>query len=314
MTRRAPTVRGRARPPRPRRTRLTAGGVGPSIAAQRHPAVPPSGRAGRCPRGNVMPLIPPALTGVVATAIDVLRHVPFGPRLITSTFVGLLANATEPRPRPLTLAGGLHHLGQPHRPLLHRAAPPAGAARPAAAVRGGGARALPAAPRPGGAVGRHQRDVPALRPVVHRQLPAHRPQRLAEEHLDAGDRLLPDLRALGGEDPHAPLDGGRPAQVAAARRAGVPAVPVRADGQRRARGEAGVQGSARRGVPARRPAGRRVRAAEGPVLRRRTGARQLHHRQHRARRPDAAGAQPDRRAAGAGVRAAAGSSPRGTAA
>jgi prostaglandin-endoperoxide synthase 2 len=51
-----------------------------------------------------MPLIPPALTGAVATAIDVLRHVPLGPRLITSTFVGILANATEPRPRPLTLA------------------------------------------------------------------------------------------------------------------------------------------------------------------------------------------------------------------
>src|SRR5687768_5447719 len=51
-----------------------------------------------------MPLIPPALNGAVATAIDVLRHVPFGPRLVTSIFVSLLANATEPRPRPLTLA------------------------------------------------------------------------------------------------------------------------------------------------------------------------------------------------------------------
>ena len=51
-----------------------------------------------------MPLIPPALNGAVATSIDVLRHVPFGPRLVTSIFVSLLANATEPRPRPLTLA------------------------------------------------------------------------------------------------------------------------------------------------------------------------------------------------------------------
>jgi prostaglandin-endoperoxide synthase 2 len=51
-----------------------------------------------------MPLIPPALNGAVAVATDVLRHVPFGPRLVTSAFVSLLANATEPRPRPLTLA------------------------------------------------------------------------------------------------------------------------------------------------------------------------------------------------------------------
>ena len=51
-----------------------------------------------------MPLIPPALNGVVATALDVLRYVPFGSRLVTSTFVAVLANATEPRPRPLTLA------------------------------------------------------------------------------------------------------------------------------------------------------------------------------------------------------------------
>ena len=52
-----------------------------------------------------MPLIPPAINGAVGTTIDVLRRVPFGPRLVTSTFVALLANATEPRPRPLTLAG-----------------------------------------------------------------------------------------------------------------------------------------------------------------------------------------------------------------
>jgi prostaglandin-endoperoxide synthase 2 len=52
-----------------------------------------------------MPLIPPALNGVVAVAIDVLRHVPGGPRLVTSAFVSLLANATPPRPRPLTMWG-----------------------------------------------------------------------------------------------------------------------------------------------------------------------------------------------------------------
>jgi prostaglandin-endoperoxide synthase 2 len=34
----------------------------------------------------------------------VLKHVPFGPRLVTSAFVSLLANATPPRPRPFTLA------------------------------------------------------------------------------------------------------------------------------------------------------------------------------------------------------------------
>jgi prostaglandin-endoperoxide synthase 2 len=52
-----------------------------------------------------MPLIPPALNDAAGVAIDVLRRVPFGPRLVTSTFVSLLANATEPRPRPLTMAG-----------------------------------------------------------------------------------------------------------------------------------------------------------------------------------------------------------------
>jgi prostaglandin-endoperoxide synthase 2 len=52
-----------------------------------------------------MPLIPPALNGTVALATDVLRRLPGGPRLVTSAFVSLLANATEPRPRPLTLAG-----------------------------------------------------------------------------------------------------------------------------------------------------------------------------------------------------------------
>jgi len=52
-----------------------------------------------------MPLIPTALQKPLGVTVDVLRHVPFGPRLLTSGFVALLANATEPRPRPLTLAG-----------------------------------------------------------------------------------------------------------------------------------------------------------------------------------------------------------------
>ena len=51
-----------------------------------------------------MPLIPPALNRPVAIATDLLRHVPFGPRLVTSAFVSLLANGTPPRPRPFTLA------------------------------------------------------------------------------------------------------------------------------------------------------------------------------------------------------------------
>jgi prostaglandin-endoperoxide synthase 2 len=57
------------------------------------------------PEGDPMPLIPPALHRPVAVAVDVLRHLPFGPRLVTSGFVALLANSTAPRPRPLTLAG-----------------------------------------------------------------------------------------------------------------------------------------------------------------------------------------------------------------
>jgi prostaglandin-endoperoxide synthase 2 len=52
-----------------------------------------------------MPLIPPALNRPVAIATDVLRHLPFGPRLVTSAFVSLLANGTPPRPRPFTLVG-----------------------------------------------------------------------------------------------------------------------------------------------------------------------------------------------------------------
>jgi prostaglandin-endoperoxide synthase 2 len=52
-----------------------------------------------------MPLIPPALNRPIAVATDVLRHLPFGPRLVTSAFVSLLANSTPPRPRPFTLAG-----------------------------------------------------------------------------------------------------------------------------------------------------------------------------------------------------------------
>jgi prostaglandin-endoperoxide synthase 2 len=57
------------------------------------------------PEGDAMPLIPPALNRPIAVATDVLRHLPFGPRLVTSAFVSLLANSTPPRPRPFTLAG-----------------------------------------------------------------------------------------------------------------------------------------------------------------------------------------------------------------
>jgi prostaglandin-endoperoxide synthase 2 len=49
-------------------------------------------------------LIPTSLTGLVAKATAVLRRVPFGSRVATDALVGLLANATPPRPRPFTLA------------------------------------------------------------------------------------------------------------------------------------------------------------------------------------------------------------------
>ena len=52
-----------------------------------------------------MTLIPPRLNGAVALATNVLRRLPFGPRLVTSAFVSLLANASPPRPRPFSLAG-----------------------------------------------------------------------------------------------------------------------------------------------------------------------------------------------------------------
>jgi len=57
------------------------------------------------PEGDAVPLIPPALDRPIAIATDVLRYLPFGPRLVTSAFVSLLANSTPPRPRPFTLAG-----------------------------------------------------------------------------------------------------------------------------------------------------------------------------------------------------------------
>ena len=261
-----------------------------------------------------MPLIPPALNRPVAIATDVLRHVPFGPRLVTSAFVSLLANGTPPRPRPFTLAGDYTSwISLTDRSFTGRHLPvaPEGRRLPSEAEVLELFRRRPGEEIP--SVG-HQRAVPALRPVVHRQLPAHRPHRLAQEHLDAGDRLLPDLRPLGAEDPAAALDGGRPAGVAADRRRGVPAVPLRAHRRRWLRGQAGVQGAARRGLAARRPARRGLRPAEGPVLRRRARARQLHRGQHGPRRPVPARAQPHRRAARRGVRAgpgAPGLGPRG---
>ena len=211
-----------------RASRLTPSVREPDDRGPGAPGVRPPEAAGRVPEGDVMPLIPPRLNGAVAVATDVLRHLPFGPRLVTSAFVSLLANATPPRPRPFTLAGDYTSwISLTDRSFSGRHLPVA-AEGTAAADRGRGARAVPAAPRPGDAVGRHQRAVPALRPVVHRQLPADRPHRLAEEHLHPGDRLLPDLRTLGAEDPAAAVDGGRPAEVPADRRPGVPAVPVRA--------------------------------------------------------------------------------------
>ena len=48
-------------------------------------------------------LIPSALTGPIAKATGLLRRVPFGSRIATKALVGLLANATAPRPRPFTL-------------------------------------------------------------------------------------------------------------------------------------------------------------------------------------------------------------------
>jgi prostaglandin-endoperoxide synthase 2 len=78
-----------------------------------------------------MPLIPPALNGAVAVATDVLRYVPFGPRLVTSAFVSLLANATEPRPRPFTMVGDYTSwISLTDRSFTGRHLPPAPADRP----------------------------------------------------------------------------------------------------------------------------------------------------------------------------------------
>jgi prostaglandin-endoperoxide synthase 2 len=78
-----------------------------------------------------MPLIPPALNGAVGVATDVLRHVPGGPKLVTSAFVSLLANATEPRPRPLTMVGDYTSwISLTDRSFTGRHLPPAPADRP----------------------------------------------------------------------------------------------------------------------------------------------------------------------------------------
>ena len=42
---------------------------------------------------------------VLPVAIGALRRLPFGPRIATEVVVGVLANATAPRPRPFSLAG-----------------------------------------------------------------------------------------------------------------------------------------------------------------------------------------------------------------
>ncbi len=78
-----------------------------------------------------MPLIPPALNGAVAVATNVLRYVPGGARLVTSAFVSLLANATEPRPRPLTMVGDYTSwISLTDRSFSGRHLPPAPADRP----------------------------------------------------------------------------------------------------------------------------------------------------------------------------------------
>jgi prostaglandin-endoperoxide synthase 2 len=48
--------------------------------------------------------IPHALDRFLPGVFGALRHVPFGPRVVTELLVGQLANATAPRPRPFTLA------------------------------------------------------------------------------------------------------------------------------------------------------------------------------------------------------------------
>lgn len=49
-------------------------------------------------------LIPPLLNRLLPGVMGALRHLPFGRRLVTHVAVGVLANATPPRPRPFSLA------------------------------------------------------------------------------------------------------------------------------------------------------------------------------------------------------------------
>src|SRR5680860_1189288 len=49
-------------------------------------------------------LIPQTLTRLIPGSFGVLEHLPFVPKVVTAILVGVLANATAPRPRPFTLA------------------------------------------------------------------------------------------------------------------------------------------------------------------------------------------------------------------
>ena len=166
-----------------------------------------------------MPLIPTgAETGRSPSTTDVLRHLPFGPRLVTSAFVALLANATAPRPRPFTLAGDYTSwISLTDRSFTGRHLPPCTAGS-AAAHRGRGARAVP--PAAGG-------ETPSADTSVLFLLFAQwfTDSFLRTDHTDwrknTSTQEIDFCQIYGLSEPKTRLlrvDGGRPAEVAADRR------------------------------------------------------------------------------------------------
>jgi hypothetical protein len=72
-----------------------------------------------------------------------------------------------------------------------------------------------------------QRALLFLRAVVHRQLPAHRPDRPTQEYIEPRHRSLPDLRPQCGRYRAASQQEGRRIEVAMDQWRGVPVLPLR---------------------------------------------------------------------------------------
>ena len=179
------------------------------------------GRLGLRPRP-----LPEVLVRQLPRIIEPLASLPPLRRIASRLVINHYSYATTLRPRALSMATDYTTWSSlTDRRFTGRHLPPADPETIAAlALRERRERAVP--PRARDQVDRHQCLVHVLRPVVHRQLPADQPGGLPPEHLDPGDRPVPDLRARPRADPDAALAERRPAEEPADRRRGVPGVPL----------------------------------------------------------------------------------------